>query len=486
VSEQSGAAIGRQAGWNYAVFALSKSMTLIMTVVLARLLGPADFGLFALALLVMTMFDFIRDLGLAAALVQREEPWKVLAPTGLTLTWVFGLVIGGLAALFAPVASALLGEEQLTPMVRVLAVALVISSLSVLPMAALRRAMDYRGRLLPEVVGAVAKAAVAIGLAAGGFGVWSLVWAQIVSSVVTTAGYWITARTRTRFGFDRQLARGLVRFGIPVTAVAFLSFAVFNVPTASIGRLLGPVDLGYYTLAYRLPDLVVINLCAVVGDVLFSALSRLQNDRPALVARYLSTVRVLVSLTAPIGLGLAAVSVDVVALFYGADYAPAAPIAAALAVFTVLYSINFHAGDVYKSIGRPGLLTTLGVAKLVLLVPVIWWAAHQSALAVALAMIGIEAAFTVVRLTLVRRVLGVTIRKHVAILWGPLTAAGIAAAAAWGLTIVLPAWPAAVRLLIEVPVGAVVYLGALRLLAPSLVATIVGQVRGRAGKEGVS
>lgn len=477
-----GATIGRQAGWNYIVFALSKSMTLIMTVVLARLLGPGDFGLFALALLVMTMFDYVRDLGIAVAIVQRDEPWDEIAPTGLTLTWVFGIAIGGLAALLAPVASYLLGDAELTPMIRVLAVAMVISALSVLPMAALRRALDFRGRLVPETVGAVGKAAIAIAFAVAGFGVWSLIWAQVASSVITTAGYWITARTRVRFGYNRPLASALIRFGIPVTAVAFLSFAVFNVPSVAIGRLLGPADLGFYTLAYRLPDLVVINLCAVVGDVLFSALSRLQNDRPALVSRYLTTVRMLVSVTAPIGLGLAAVTVDVVALFYGRDYAPAAPIAAALSVFTVLYSINFHAGDVYKSIGRPGLLTILGVGKLVVLIPVIWWAAHYSALTVALAMVAIEAVQTIVRLTIVRQVLGVTIRQHFVALWGPLASAVIMAVAIWGLGLWLPPWPAAVRLAIEVPVGAVVYLGALRVLAPSLIATLVDLVRRRRGR----
>src|SRR5689334_14692588 len=128
---EGGRTFGRQAGWNYVVFALSKSTTLIMTVVLARLLGPADFGLFALALLVMTMFDFVRDFGIGVALVQRPEEWSKVAPTGATLTLVSGVLIGGLAAALAPVAAVLLGDARLTPIVQVLAIALVISALSV-------------------------------------------------------------------------------------------------------------------------------------------------------------------------------------------------------------------------------------------------------------------------------------------------------------------------------------------------------------------
>jgi lipopolysaccharide exporter len=474
-----GRTIGRQAGWNYVVFALSKSTTLIMTVVLARLLGPADFGLFAMALLVMTMFDFVRDFGIGVALVQRPEQWSRLAPTGATLTLVSGVLIGGLAAALAPLAAALLGDPRLTPIVQVLAIALVISALSVLPMAALRRRLDFRGRLLPEVAGAVLKAAVAIGLAAAGAGVWSLVWAQLAASVVTTTGYWVLGRTSLRLGFDRPLAVALLKFGLPVTAVAFLTFAVFNTPTAAIGRLLGAEELGYYTLAYRLPDLVVINLCTVVGDVLFSALSRLQHDRPALAARYLQTVRTLVAISAPVGFGLAAVSTDVVALFYGAQFAPAAGIAAVLSVFTVVYSVNFHAGDVYKSLGRPGLLTGLGALKLAVLVPVVLWAAHRSALAVAVAVLAVEALLTVVRLSLVRRVLGVTIRAHAAALWGPVAAAAAMAVAVHALVWLVPGWPVALRLAAAALVGAVLYAAALRVLAPQLPAAVLSTIRRR-------
>jgi lipopolysaccharide exporter len=154
-SDEGDRSIGRQAGWNYVVFALSKSTTLIMTVVLARLLGPADFGLFALALLVMTMFDYVRDFGIGIGLVQRPEPWAKLAPTGTTLTWVSGVAIGGICFAAAPLAADLLGDSRLTPIVQVLSIALIISALSVLPMAALRRRLDYRGRLLPEVTGSL-------------------------------------------------------------------------------------------------------------------------------------------------------------------------------------------------------------------------------------------------------------------------------------------------------------------------------------------
>lgn len=474
--------IGRQAVWNYLVFAVSRSTTLVMTVVLARMLGPAEFGLFALALLVMTMFDYVRDLGVAAAVVQSPQPWSRLAPTALTLSTVFGLLAGALVAATAPWTTAAMGDPALTPLVQVLAIGLVISAWGGLPLAELRRRLDFRRRLVPEVLGAVVKVAVAIGLAVSGSGVWSLVWAQVAGSAVTTVGYWAVVRPPLHFGFDRAAARGLIRFGLPVTAVSFLSFTIYNIDYAVIGRRLGPEALGYYTLAYRLPELLVLSLCVVVGDVLFSVLSRVQHDRPALTEKYLSTLRTVVALTAPIGFGVAATSPDVVGLLYGAAFAPAADDLAVLAGFTVLYSINFHSGDAYKAIGRPGLLTRLGVVKLAMLAPAVWWAAGQSTLMVAFTLVAVEMVITVVRLALVQRVLHVGVGRQLVALWAPVTAAAVMAILVGGAAYALPGWAHAVRLAVLVPLGVVLYLGLLRLLGPSLWAEAASALRQRPGK----
>jgi PST family polysaccharide transporter len=277
--------VGRQALWNYLAFGLSKSATLIMTVVLARILGPEEFGQFALALLVLTFFDFVRDLGVAGALVHHPGPWARIAGTGLTLTVVLGVIMALVAVWAAPLSAALLGDSTLAPLVQVLALSLLISACGTLPQSMLRRRVDFRGRVWPEFTGATAKASLAIALAANGYGVWSLVFAQLAASLTTTVGYWLVARPRLEFGFDPRAAGALLRYGLPLSLVSFLSFVIYNVDYAAIGRRLGNEELGYYTLAYRLPELIVLNLCVVVGEVLFSALSRLQHDRPAMIAK---------------------------------------------------------------------------------------------------------------------------------------------------------------------------------------------------------
>jgi PST family polysaccharide transporter len=120
-----------------------------------------------------------------------------------------------------------------------------ISSLSAVPAARLRRNLDFQRRILPEFLGAVVKASLTILLAVEGLGVWSLAYGQLAGTIVTTALYWWVARTaKVRFGFDSEEARELVRFGIPVSAVTILAFAIYNVDYLIIGFRLGDEQLG--------------------------------------------------------------------------------------------------------------------------------------------------------------------------------------------------------------------------------------------------
>lgn len=466
----------RQALWNYGVFALTRSSTMIMTVVLARLLAPADFGLFALGLVMLNLFDYVRDFGVTAALVQHRDPLHRLLPTGFTVSLLFGALMAGLAVLLAPTIAHLMGHPELTAVVRVLAVALLISSFNALPQATLRRGLQFGRRLLPELSGALVKMTVAIAFAATGHGVWSLVWAQLAGSAVTTTLYWLVARPSPRMGFDRSVVAALLRFGLPVTALTFLGYLDYNLPATVIGRRLGSEAVGYWSLGFRLAELTIISLCMVIGEVLFSALARLQDDRERLVDGYLAAVGLVVAVTFPVGLGIAALAPDIVGLLYGARYAPAAAPLAGLALFATLHAAGFHSGDVYKAIGRPSILAWLSVAALVVLAPAVWVAAGHSVTAVAMTLVAVEVANLTARVLLVRRVLGPSVRRQLAIYAGPAAAAVVMGAVLFLVGRLLPAWVPAVRLGLLVPLGVAVYGAALALLAPRAFRSLRGQV----------
>ena len=470
---------GRQTVWNYLIFALSKSSTLLMTIVVARMLTPTEFGVFALAVLVVNLFDYVKDLGVAAALVQNRRDWGVLAPTGLTLSILFGLIASGLLAATADLAADALGEPELDALIRVLAIGLAISALSTIPLAWLRRSMNFSARLIPEFAGAVAKTGLTIGLAAAGLGVWSLAYGQLAAAVVMTALYWRAARIGPSIGFDREVSRELIRFGLPVTAVTLLAYAIYNVDYLAIGERLGATDLGFYTLAYRVPELVVLSLCIVVSEVLFSALSMRQDDRDALIGHYIQALTAVAALTFPIGIGLALVAQPLVYTLYGDEYASSAPILSVLAIYTAVYSASFHAGDVFKAIGRPGILTAINAGKLAVLVGPIWWAAGHSALMVAYALLGVELVHFVVRMTVLHKLTGTTWGAIAGALWRPIAAAVPMGLVVYAAARVTDGLAAPLELLVLVLIGMCVYALLLRFTAPQLFDTAYGMVRHR-------
>ncbi len=459
---------GRQAAWNYLVFGLSKSSALITTVIVARLLDPADFGLFALALLIINFFDYLKDLGVGAALVQSPGSWKRFAPTALTLVTATGALAGAALAVAAPLAASILDQPELTNMVRVLAIAVTISAVGVLPAALLRRRLDFKRRLWPEFIAAIIKAVLTIALAVTGFGVWSLVYGQLVGTIALTALYWWVARTPLKYGFDTHEARQLVLYGLSVTGVTFLAFGIANVDYAVVGIRLGDTALGLYTLAFRIPDLLVLSLCIVISEVLFSSLSRLQQDRRHVGEHYLQVLTIVVPLTAPICVVLGAAAPAVIGTLYGSGYAGAAPVLSILAVYGLVHSASYHAGDVFKAIGRPGLLTATGAVKLALLIWPIWWAAGHSIVMVAVVLLLVELVPLVANMVLVRAVTGLRFTLLIAATLRPMPAAAVMALAVLGITSATDHWPAPVQLSLAVPIGLICYLLMVRLTARGL------------------
>ena len=257
---------------------------------------------------------------------------------------------------------------------------------------------------------------------------------------------------------------------------------MFNTDYFFIGMRLGDTQLGMYTLAYRLPELLVLNLCVVISDVLVSALSRLQHSRQLVNEHYLKVATAAMGLTAPVSVGLAAAAPAVIDTMFGAQYAAAAPALAVLSFYVLFMSMSHHAGDLFKAIGRPGIIVYLSTGRLALLIPAVWWAAGHSIVMVALALLVVEIAPFTANAVLLRRVADISYGANLRSVLRPVPAALIMGAVIWLAARMLVSLPSILILLVTVPVGLAVYLAALRLTAPDLFdmgMSAVRSIRGR-------
>ncbi len=355
--------------WNFSAYFLGKIVVLITTSILARLLAKSDFGLVAVAVLAINYLSVLKDLGLGAALIQRKGDVKEVANTVFTINIVIGLVLSAAAILLAPLVAIYFRDAHITSVLRWMGISFIINALGSVHTNWLVRGLDYRRKLIPDLGGALTKGAISIGMAYFGYGVWSLVFGQVAGAIASVILVWIILPWRPRLILDRKIASELMKFGASVTAIDILNEITDNIDYVIVGRIFGLVPLSIYTLAYRLPEMLLIGNLWVMGGVVFPAFSTVQ-DRPNELRRgFLASVRLVELIAVPISLGLLIAADPIVRVVFGEQWLDAIPVLRVLAVYAWVYSLGYHVGGFYKAIGRPDILLKLSILTIIIIIP---------------------------------------------------------------------------------------------------------------------
>jgi len=374
--EQSDLQLSRKAvkgiAWNFLAYGLGKVTVLITTSILAHIMTKNDLGIVALALVALNFLSIVKDFGLGAALIQRRGDVEDAAHTVFTFNLILGIVLSALVFPFAPLIANYYGNPIIAPVLRFLGLSFAINALGAVHVLLLMRGLDYRRKFIPDMGNAIVKAIVSIGMAAAGFGVWSLVWGQISGAVVSVILVWILVPWKPRLALDSIIARDLLKFGTSVMGVDMITVITDNIDYLVVGRLFGLAQLSIYTYAYRLPEMLLIGNLWVMGSVIFPTFSSIQ-DRPDQLKRgFLVSVRLVQFIAAPICFGLFIAAAPIVKVVFGSDWLEVIPMLRILSIFAWVYSVGFHIGGVYKAIGRPDILFKLSLLTLVTLVSAVF------------------------------------------------------------------------------------------------------------------
>lgn len=386
--------------WQGIAQVAGKGVVLGTTVVLARLLAPEEFGLVTLSLILVTYAEAFADAGVAQALVYLPRT-RAMLRAALASSAVAGVVLMLAAMAAAPLLAELFSRPEVTPLGRLLAVSLLAASLAALPESLLRRELQFRRLTVATICRVMVTGAVSITLALAGLGAWALAWGTVAGSAVYALTAWLLLPDRPDAAIwrtTRDEFRRVLGYGIPVAGSSLLSRLIFNVDYLIIGSVLGATALGYYTLAFRIPELLIINVFFVLSAVAFPMFSRLQGDPARMRSAYLFSVRVYSLYGLCAGVGLAIIAPLVVPVVFGARWEDAIAPLVPLALYAACRSIGVGTNEVYKALGRPGLALSLSVLRLAVLVPALivgalhWgvvgvaWAQVVASLALALIM----------------------------------------------------------------------------------------------------
>lgn len=355
--------------WNFIAYGLSKGIVLLTTSILARLLSRDDFGLVALAVVAINYLAVVKDLGLGIALIQRREDVNEAANTVFTLNLIFGIFLSLILIPIAPLVADYFKDPMVVPVLRWLGLSFFIGAIGSVHVIWLMRELDYKRKMIPDMSSALVKGVVSIGMALAGYGVWSLVFGQLCGVLTSVVLFWVIVPWRPRFSLNPKITRSLISYGSSILGSDILSVSIDNLGYIIIGRLFGTVELGVYTLAYRLPEMLLIGNLWIMASVTFPAFANIQKDSDNLRRGFLGTVRVVGLIAVPICLGLIIAADPIIRVVFGNQWVDAIPVLRVLALYALVTSIGYHVGDVYKATGRPNILLKMTILTLVLMIP---------------------------------------------------------------------------------------------------------------------
>lgn len=394
--------------WTYVAYYSGKLIVFLSTVVLARLLTKDDFGVVGYAVTTISFLDVVKDLGIGAAVIYHKD--RQVASTAFWLNMMIGVSLCIGVWIASPLVGDFFNDPRAMWVTRILAFNFPLNSLGGTHEALLIKDLAFNRKFVPDFAQAMTKGIVSITLAFAGLGPWSLIIGQLSGTLVSDVAIWLLVPWRPAFTLVRDAARSLLRFGLPLVGLDLIDIVVLNADYLLVGRYLGAAALGVYTLAFRVPDLVVLQFCSIVAKVVFPVFTKIREDADALSRGFLQTARYVSLVTVPIGLGIALLSRPFILVVFGQKWIDAAPVMSCIAIYGVMLSLGFNAGDVYKAQGRPGILTRISIVQLFVLLPALYWAvtAMRSLVTVGLVQVGVATLGSIINLVVAVRLLHLT------------------------------------------------------------------------------
>jgi lipopolysaccharide exporter len=455
--------------WSIFTFGVTKGLAMVSLLVLTRLLAPSQFGVVAGVVAMLSLIELGNELGMGQAIIyEQEEGTGERVQVAFTVNMALTVALTVATVLAAPLIASFFHAAHHVTLFRLAALDIFFNGLGGVPEGLLLRDLQFRTRIITQVVGAVVRASVGIVLAVLGFGAASLVWGLVIGTAAWSAALWLYTGFRPTLRFDRTIAEGIVPYGVGASLLQLLAQVTTQIDVAVVGRVLGQRALGLYTVAFRVPSLLLENIANQVSLVAFPALSRKRvTDAAGLGAATGRLVRYQSLYALPLAAGLAVQAGPIVETLFSAKWRDATGVFAAVCVMSGISASGFALGDAFKALGRQRVMVGLTFIQLPILVATIILIAPFGITAVAWGRAGTVMFWVALMTVAATRVLGIPVAVTLGAMWpGAAAAGGVAlAAGAVRLWSGLPAIPeiAAAGLL-----GCIGGLAALALLAPAM------------------
>lgn len=372
--------------WNFAQKLVNQSFHFIVTVVLARLLMPEDYGVVAIAGMFTALLGIFMNGGLGAALIQKKDTDELDFNTVFFMGLGMSFVLYTIIFFTAPLMAIAYDSPQLTAIIRVLALGLPIGALGSVQGAYVSRRMEFKKFFKASLSRQIFAAVVGLAMAYRGYGAWALVAQQLIGHITDTAVMFSMVKWHPRWMFSFERFKGLFAFSWKKLGADFIGTLCYQLRGYIIGLKYSTADLAFYNRGEGLPGMIKTNINGPISSTLFPALSRLQNEEGGVKRGIRRSMRTSSFLVFPLLFGLAAVSDQLVPILYTSKWNTAIPFMQIICVTSAMDILNAANLQALLAMGRSDVVLKLEFYKKPVMLILLAVATFISAIAIAFSM----------------------------------------------------------------------------------------------------
>ncbi len=349
--------------WRFVERCGAQGVSFIVSVILARLLVPKDYGTIALIMVFINVLQVFVDSGIASALIQKKEADEIDFSTAFFFNIVSCSVMYLIMFFSAPLIANYYGEVRLVSLIRVVSLTLVISGVKNVQQAYVSRNLLFKKFFFSSLGGTIGAAIIGILMAYNGMGVWALVFQQLFNTTVDTIILWITVKWRPRFLFSIKRLKELLNFGWKMLVSALMETVYSNVQQLIIGKKYSPTDLAFYNRGTTFPNIIITNITTSIDSVLFPVMSQKQDDRNDLKNMTRKSIMTSVYIMAPLMVGFMAAAKPIVIILLTEKWLESIPYMRIFCITTIFYPIHTANLNAIKAMGRSDVFLKLEIVK---------------------------------------------------------------------------------------------------------------------------
>lgn len=345
-----------------------QAVQLLVQIVLARLLEPAQFGLIGMLIIFTAVAQSIMDSGFGSALIQKKDADQTDASSIFFFNLILGVILALVLSLTAPLIAKFYLQPALTSITRVLSLTLIINAFSLVQKSLLAKKMDFKTQMKISLLAVIISGVIGIVMAKRGFGVWSLVAQMVSKSLFQSIFLWLFNEWRPSAIFSISSLKSMFSFGSKLLVSGLIDTIFNNIYQTFIGKVYSPTDLGFFSKAKSIETAAVQATGSSLGQVLFPSLVHFQDDVINLKKAYRKTIKLSLFLHFPLMIGLWAIAEPLFRLLLTDKWAPSIPYFQILCIVGMLYPLHVLNLNILKVKGRSDLFLRLEIVKRALVV----------------------------------------------------------------------------------------------------------------------